>query len=280
MRSTPQSTPDRIIARPFPTCLPPRLLNAAAVGGLEPPPARRLRGACPHLLCSTAARWACALSCAFLAHGLPGSWTTLCLHAPLFDPGGPPASGHCDAGDVAFRKLNNVGSASFHFRGSITRPTGSLCTLRSRGRPRTTQHSVPAGGQPCPGQDSHLLGRKEGFRHSCWLTWLPPSPSFAWRNKLLKKETCEGSLHSDRRRGDKGPPVTRRPTLLAILAVLVGAVADAGGDHGGPDSFQQIVSAIAVRSGGDIRASLACTAEVAQQHGTAKARRAVDEDPR
>jgi len=36
------------------------------------------------------------------------------------------------------------------FRGSITRPTGSLCTLRSRGRPRTTQHSVPAGGQPWP----------------------------------------------------------------------------------------------------------------------------------
>ena len=74
--------------------------------------------------------------------------------------------------------------------------------------------------------------------------------------------------------------MTRRPILLAILGVLVGAVADAGGDHGGPDSSQQIVSAIAVRSGGDIRASLACTAEVAQKHGTAKARSAVDEDPR
>ena len=68
------------------------------------------------------------------------------------------------------------------FRGSITRPTDSLCTLRSRGRPRTTQHSVPAGGQPLPGQGFHLLGRKEGFRHVCPLTWLPPSPSFAWRN--------------------------------------------------------------------------------------------------
>ena len=34
------------------------------------------------------------------------------------------------------------------FRGSITRPARSLCTLRSRGRPRTTQHSIPAGGQP------------------------------------------------------------------------------------------------------------------------------------
>ena len=33
------------------------------------------------------------------------------------------------------------------------------------------------------GQDSHLLGRVEGFRHVYPSTWLPPSPSFAWRNK-------------------------------------------------------------------------------------------------
>ena len=32
------------------------------------------------------------------------------------------------------------------------------------------------------GQDSHLLGRVEGFRHVCPFTWLLPSPSFAWRN--------------------------------------------------------------------------------------------------
>ena len=37
------------------------------------------------------------------------------------------------------------------FRGSITRPTYSLSTLRSRGRPRTTQDSLPGGGQPFPG---------------------------------------------------------------------------------------------------------------------------------
>ena len=69
---------------------------------------------------------------------------------PALRPRRSPASGPCDADDGAFRKLNDVGSASNHFRGSITRPTGSLCTLRSRGRPRTTQHSVPAGGQPWP----------------------------------------------------------------------------------------------------------------------------------
>jgi hypothetical protein len=52
---------------------------------------------------------------------------------------------------------------SLSFRGSITRPASPLCTLRSRGRPRTTQHSVPVGGYPLPGQDLHLRVLTEGF---------------------------------------------------------------------------------------------------------------------
>src|SRR6202035_1258404 len=52
---------------------------------------------------------------------------------------------------------------SLSFRGSITRPVSPLCTLRSRGRPRTTQHSVPVGGYPLPGQDLHLRVLTEGF---------------------------------------------------------------------------------------------------------------------
>ena len=42
--------------------------------------------------------------------------------------------------------------------------------------PLPTQHSVPAGWSTLAGQDSHLLGRTEGFRH---FMQLPPSPSFA-----------------------------------------------------------------------------------------------------
>ncbi len=52
---------------------------------------------------------------------------------------------------------------SVPFRGSITRPAHSLCTLRSRGRPRATQHSVPAGAYPLPGQDFHLQGSSRKF---------------------------------------------------------------------------------------------------------------------
>ena len=50
------------------------------------------------------------------------------------------------------------------FRGSIARPAHSLCTLRSRGHPRTTQHSVPAGCQPLPARSAYLLGSIERFQ--------------------------------------------------------------------------------------------------------------------
>jgi nitronate monooxygenase len=49
-----RSTPDAILAAPFPRRSPPRLLAGAAHGGLLPPPARRQRRACPHLSHSTA----------------------------------------------------------------------------------------------------------------------------------------------------------------------------------------------------------------------------------
>ena len=56
LRSTLRPIPDQIEFGLFLSRSPPRLLNAAAVGGLKPPPVRRLRGTYPHLLCSIAAR--------------------------------------------------------------------------------------------------------------------------------------------------------------------------------------------------------------------------------
>jgi len=72
--------------------------------------------------------------------------------------------------NAAFRANNDVGSAIYDFRGSITQPAGSLCTLRSRGRPTTTQHSVPAGGSPLPDQDLHLLGPTRRFLSATHMT--------------------------------------------------------------------------------------------------------------
>ena len=65
---------------------------------------------------------------------------------------------------------------SVPFRGSITRPAHSLCTLRSRGRPRTTQHSVPAGAYPLPGQDFHVLGSSRSRKFPSCLTCYMASP--------------------------------------------------------------------------------------------------------
>ena len=56
LRSTLRPIPDQIEFGLFLSRSPQRLLNDAAVGGLKPPPVRRLRGTYPHLLCSIAAR--------------------------------------------------------------------------------------------------------------------------------------------------------------------------------------------------------------------------------
>ena len=48
------------------------------------------------------------------------------------------------------------------------------------------------------GQDSHLLGRMEGFRHVYPSTWLPPSPGFAWRNNRTLRNRHASCRHASR----------------------------------------------------------------------------------
>jgi hypothetical protein len=54
---------------------------------------------------------------------------------------------------------------SVSFRGSITRPAHPLCTPRSRGHPRTTQHSVPAGRYTFAGAGLSPAGFTRRFRY-------------------------------------------------------------------------------------------------------------------
>ena len=72
LRSTLRPIPDQIEFGLFLSRSPPCLLNAAAVGGLKPPPVRRLRGTYPHLLCSIAALKDFHLLCAPSWHTLIG----------------------------------------------------------------------------------------------------------------------------------------------------------------------------------------------------------------
>ena len=126
---------------------------------------------------------------------LPGPWRSLSAFAALSDPGGTSAP-HANGAPVlpAFR-LTTLAPTMGSFRGSITRLPHSLCTLRSRGCPRATQHSVLGRSLAFAGQDS-----------SCWdplrvqsATRLPPSPGLAWRTNRLNRF---GSRREGRTRGE------------------------------------------------------------------------------
>src|ERR1019366_10247679 len=93
------------------------------------------------------------LSSQWKVRDLPGSCGThTSTHALLLDPAErlTPGVAACTLLPSTLKTVSSSGSYSF--RGSITRPSDSLCTLRSQGRPWTTQHSVPAGCQPLPGR--------------------------------------------------------------------------------------------------------------------------------
>jgi hypothetical protein len=93
-------------------------------------------------------------------------------------PTGPAGPGLFSPTDAAFRSRKGVGSPDNRFfRGSITRPTHSLSTPRSRDYSRTTQDSLPAVGQL---RRAGLITRwapVQGLApHGA-----PPCPGFAWR---------------------------------------------------------------------------------------------------
>ena len=87
-----------------------------------------------------------------------------CVHAPLFDPGEPPTPGHFRASDVVFRSINGVDFAS-----ALSRLNHAACTLSvyaSQPGSPPDHATLDSGWWPAlTGQDFHLLGRVEGFRH-------------------------------------------------------------------------------------------------------------------
>jgi hypothetical protein len=96
--------------------------------------------------------------------GLPGSWGTRVYVPCSSTPAGLERQALRRLRAV-FHHLNGVDSRkSGYFRGSITRPTHSLCTLRSAGYPNATQHSLPAAGQALPGGTGYPLGSNERFQ--------------------------------------------------------------------------------------------------------------------
>ena len=102
-------------------------------------------------------------------------------------------------------------------RGSIPRPARSLCTLRSRDHSRTTQHSVPAGGQPLPGG----TGYPQSSTKVSAITnhpWRPPPPGFPGALTNPAGERSGSVLPDDRRRLERAPR-RPRPRLAAPATV-------------------------------------------------------------
>src|SRR4029453_1993579 len=90
--------------------------------------------------------------------------------------------------DAAMRSSADVTASTptvLNSRGSLTQPARSLCTLRSVGYPITTQHSVPAGGQPLPGGIGDPPGRSEGFRVLLSAHLFPPPQASPGATQLL-----------------------------------------------------------------------------------------------
>ncbi len=79
---------------------------------------------------------------------------------------------------VAFRLWNSVDSRLVLFRGSITRPADSLCTLRRMSCPTTTQHLVPAADTLSRAGLVTCRVPTKGFQSYCFLS---PFSGFAWR---------------------------------------------------------------------------------------------------
>ena len=97
--------------------------------------------------------------------GLPGSWGTRMRACPALRPRRDRkrqaiAASRCGLPPPKRRRLPPTG----YFRGSITRPTNSLSTLRRVDHSTATQDSLPAAGQTLPGGIGYPLGSNERFQ--------------------------------------------------------------------------------------------------------------------
>ncbi len=97
--------------------------------------------------------------------GLPGSWGTHARACPALRPRRDRkrqaiAACRCGLPPSERRRLPQTG----YFRGSITRPTHSLSTLRRMDHSTATQDSLPAAGQALPGGIGYPLGSNERFQ--------------------------------------------------------------------------------------------------------------------
>ena len=120
---------------------------------------------------------------------LPGSWTTL-AYLPRSQT---PADRRTQA-TTGPAMSSSVQLTTSTPRWVLSRLYHAACTLSvyaSQPGSPPVRATLDSGWWPAlAGQDSHLLGRVDGFRHVYPSTWHPPSPSFAWRNNRSRMRTA------------------------------------------------------------------------------------------
>ena len=121
-------------------------------------------------------------------------------------------------------------SQLFRFRGSFTQLTHSLSTLRSRGRPQTTQDSLPAGRLPLTGRDWIPAGLQKRFQ-----VYISTSTRLCLAHGKGKKESqvlrpwrttpatkCPGGRWSTLRQASSRPAISGRASRSSVIGASPG----------------------------------------------------------
>jgi hypothetical protein len=117
-----------------------------------------------------------------ISHAPPATPLRTC---PDLRPGGPRASGHCDAPDVAFRAVDGVGSAFSH----LSRLNHTACSLAVYAsqlgslQSNTTQDSLPTGRQSYWDGTLTRAGLLKEVSTLCFNSYRFPASWLSWRTK-------------------------------------------------------------------------------------------------
>ena len=173
-------SPAPAVLRGAPTpCRPSRRTSFPSLGGTAP----ALDASLPGIASALPWAWACSAGCPTRSTSTETTRPLRFLGDPhaymprSLTPARSPRPAYLGVSMLPSVEANDVGSRGIIFRGSMTRPARSLCTLRRADHSASTQHSVPAGGQPLPGGTRCPLGPVERFQ-SVTITSRPPLPGF------------------------------------------------------------------------------------------------------
>ena len=154
---------------------------------------------------------------------IPGSWTTL-AYMPRSQT---PADRRTQAttGPAMWSSADLMTSTPHRTLSRLNHAACTLSVYASQPGSPPDHATLDSGWWPTlTGQGSHLLGRIEGFRHVRPSTWLPPSPSFAWRNKsLFLRRSRRYPNTNAHQRGSTPYRSTRAMTAIGVWVQAISA---------------------------------------------------------